>query len=79
MALRTDTKDTCVVKEIALRAQIFIFCARLNIQHNWEDLYDHMVSTRTFTLIMNKIFMSSKFYEEIGYDLFASRIRVVQF
>ena len=80
------------LKEIGLRAQNsltilrdwiarskFHNCARLNNQHNWEDLYDHLMSTGTFTLIMNKIFMCSKIYEEIGSDLFASMIRVVQF
>jgi hypothetical protein len=30
---------------------------RLNNQHNWEDLYDHLVSIRIFTLTMNKIFI----------------------
>ena len=29
---------------------------RLNSQHNWRDLYDHLTSTKIiFTLIMNKI------------------------
>ena len=31
--------------------------ARLNSQHNWGDLYDHLMSMRIFTLIMNKIFI----------------------
>ena len=31
--------------------------SRLNSQHNWRDLYDHLTSTRIFTLRINKIFI----------------------
>ena len=29
--------------------------SRLNNQYNWDSLYDHLISTRIFTLTMNKI------------------------
>ena len=29
--------------------------SRLSSQHDQEDLYDHLMSTRNFTLILNKI------------------------
>ena len=29
----------------------------LHSQHDWRDLYDHLMSTRIFTFIVNKIFM----------------------
>ena len=38
-----------------------------NSQHNWEDVHDHMMSTRIDTLIMNN--MCSKFYQESNYGL----------
>ena len=31
--------------------------SKLNSQHDWEDLYDQLLSTGIFTLIMNKIFI----------------------
>ena len=49
-----------------------------NSQHNCVcvgggaagQLYNHLMSTRIFTLIMNKLFiLSSENYEEIGYGL----------
>ena len=30
--------------------------SRLNRQHNWRDVYGHLMSTRIFTLIIKKIF-----------------------
>ena len=39
--------------------------SRLNSHpHNWEDLYDHLMSTRILTFVTNK--MSSKYYEAHG-------------
>ena len=35
----------------------------------WTGLYDHLVNTRIFTLIMNKKFMRSENHEESGYGL----------
>ena len=46
--------------------------SRLNSLHSgtWEDVYDRLMSTRVFTLTMNKIVhMSSENYEENGYGL----------
>jgi hypothetical protein len=33
--------------------------SRFNRQQDWEDLYDHIMSTRVFTLIMNKVFVKA--------------------
>ena len=52
-------KDVCL-KEIEQRAQ------KINNRHDWKDLYDHLMSTRIFTLIMNKIVRSEN-YEADGY------------
>ena len=35
----------------------YINHSRLYSQHNWGDLYDYFISTRIFTLIINKIFI----------------------
>ena len=44
--------------------------SKLNNQHNWGNLYDHLMSTRIFTLVMNEIFIiSSHNYNESGYGL----------
>ena len=39
----------------------------LNSGHNWRDLYDHLVTQRIFTLIMNRIFIREPKLEESGY------------
>ena len=46
-------------------------CPRFNSQHNWGDAYDPLMSTRIFTLIMNRmpIYMSSENLEESGFIL----------
>ena len=59
-------KKTCL-KEIGVSK--YDNHSKLNMQHNGEDVYDHVMSTRNFTLIMNKVFMSSENYEESGYGL----------
>jgi hypothetical protein len=41
------------LNEIGLRAQYY----KLDSQPNWRDLYDLLVGTRIFPLIMNKIFV----------------------
>ena len=46
--------DMCL-KEIGLRAQNMITIFRLNSQHKWGDLYDYLMSTTIFTLILHKI------------------------
>ena len=33
----------------------YVYHSRFNNQHNCEDLYDYLISTKIFTLIMNKI------------------------
>ena len=47
--------------------------SRFNGQYNWDELYDHLMSTRIFTLIMNKmVYTSSKFmriYSGYGFNL----------
>ena len=39
--------------------------SRPNSQHNWGDLYDHLMSIRTFTLLIStlKTYMISKNYD----------------
>ena len=49
---RTDTKNTCL-KETRLRVQNMITI----LGPIFGDLYDHLMSTRIFNLIMNKIFI----------------------
>ena len=34
--------------------------SRLNSQHNWVDIYDHLLRKGIFTLTVDKIFMSSE-------------------
>ena len=44
------------LKEIGLHAQNMNYKnIGLNSQHKWQDLCDHSMNTRIFTLIMNKI------------------------
>ena len=47
------------LKEIGLHALKFDIHSRFDSEHNWRALYiDHLkMSTRFFTLIMNKIFI----------------------
>ena len=53
VAPRTDTKEYMCLKQIELHAQNMITIS----QHNWGDLYDHLMNTSIFTLIMNKMFI----------------------
>ena len=36
----------CLEEEIGLRAQNYVNYSKLNGQHNWGDLYVHLMSTR---------------------------------
>ena len=42
------------LEEIGHCAQRYANHARFSGQHDWGDLYGHLMSTRIFTLIMNK-------------------------
>jgi hypothetical protein len=57
------------LKDIELRAQNRKNQLRFNGQHNWGDLYDHLMSTRVFTLIMHNMYKSSENHEECGHGL----------
>jgi hypothetical protein len=60
VAPRTDTKCVClgiVFKREWPTCSKYDNHSKFNSQHNWEDLHDHLMSTRIFTLIINKIFM----------------------
>ena len=46
-------------KQIGLQAQVILIDSTLNGPHNLGDLYDHFMSTRFFTLIMNKRFIGT--------------------
>ena len=51
------------LKEISARgAQMFFNHSKFNSQHDWEDPCDHLTSTRTFTLIINKTFIRAPKY-----------------
>jgi hypothetical protein len=52
---RTDTKKMCL-KEIGLCVQNMITALGSIVNIIGGDLYDHLMSTINFTLIMNKIF-----------------------
>ena len=42
--------------------------SKFNNQHDLEDMYDHLMSTRNFTLIINNLFIMSfiqRLYEKI--------------
>lgn len=53
------------IKKIGVHAQNMISILDSNIQHDWGDLYDHLLITRILTLIIDKIFMSSKNHEDM--------------
>ena len=70
VTIQAETKKTCLKKIIGLCAQNILQCdinSRLNSQHNWRDLYNHLMSARIFTLITNKIFIQN-LHEERGYE-----------
>ena len=54
MAPITDTKKTWVLKRLDYMLKIYNH-SRFNSQHNWGNLYDHLMSTSIFTLVCNKI------------------------
>ena len=49
-----------------MRAQDIISILGSNIQHDWGDLYDYSMSMRILSLIIDKIFMSSKNHEDMA-------------
>ena len=72
--IRRDSKNkhqkNMCSKEIGLRAQNIVTVLSLIVNTTEKNLYNHLISTRRFTLIMNKnIHMSSKIYEQNDYDL----------
>ena len=65
----SDTKKTCVFKEIGLRVQHDNYF-RFNSLNDWRDLYDCLMSTRIFTLIMDEIFIpTQEFTRKVAIDL----------
>lgn len=58
---KVDNEKDMYIKDIGLHVQNLLNHSRLNGQHDWEDLYDHLMSMKTFTLIVNyHIHMNSK-------------------
>ena len=49
--------DMCLKRIIGLRAQNYANHSRLDSQHDRRDLYGDLMSTRIFSLVMNKIFV----------------------
>jgi hypothetical protein len=45
------------IKEVRLCARNMLAILGSTCQHDWRDIYDHLMSMRIFTLIMNKIFI----------------------
>ena len=60
--------DMCL-KEIGLYDESILNHSRLNNQHDWENLYDHLMSKKIFTFILNcwDFHMRSKSYEPNDY------------
>ena len=52
---RIPKRHVCFQKEIGLRAENIISILGSHDQRYWGNLYDRVVSTKIFTLIMNKI------------------------
>ena len=48
LAPKTDAKKTCVRKRLNYVLK-YDHHSKFNSQHNWGDLYDHLMSTRIFT------------------------------
>ena len=54
--LRTNTKKDMSLKEMNNNGKEYAnHCMLISSQHDWENLSDYLMSTRIFTLIMNKI------------------------
>ena len=56
--VRCDSKNGYqkdVIKRYCVMCSKYDKHSRFNNHHNWRDLYDHLMSTRILTLIMNKI------------------------
>ena len=47
------------LKEVAMTCSKYYHHSRLNNQHDWGDLYEHLIDTKTFTLMMNRIFIGA--------------------
>ena len=45
------------LKECWVLNNVMVDDSRLNSQHNWADLYDHLMSMKMFTLILNNKFI----------------------
>lgn len=52
--LKTNTKKTCVLKEIGLHAQNLLIIPSVIVNIIEGDLYDHLMKMRIFASIMNK-------------------------
>lgn len=52
--LKTNTKKTCVLKEIWLHAQNLLIIPSVIVNIIEGDLYDHLMKMRIFASIMNK-------------------------
>jgi len=61
MPSRTDTKKTHVFKRNCSPCSEYDNHSKLDNEHRFSlgggDLYDHLMSTKIFTLIMNEIFI----------------------
>jgi hypothetical protein len=58
--LRTDTKGHMFKRD-------WTSCLKFVNHSNWGGIYDHLMSVRIFTAIMNKMFMKFRNYKANGY------------
>ena len=55
--VRCGLKNEYQVGIMCLRELFMINYFKFKSQHNWGNFYDHLMSTRIFTVIMNKMFI----------------------
>ncbi len=56
VAPRTNTKRHVFIGHWTMFSKYAKILFRFINQHEWDDLYDHLMSKKIFTLIMNTIF-----------------------
>lgn len=44
-----------------------------------EDVYNHTMGIQIFTLVMKKNLISSKYHEEIGYNLYLNLLTILYY
>ena len=73
---RIDATKTCVYKSLDYTLKKLLDGSRLDSQHNWVDLYDHLMRTRIFARGMNKTFITTS--ESYGEERLHARFGIAQ-